>query len=260
MEFVAFGTHFVGVIIIMAFICELVDSSLGMGYGTALTPVLLLMGYGPLVVVPAVLFSEMITGFLAGLFHHEFGNVNFRPDSRDSKIMAVLAALSIVGTVLAVFIAVNIPKWLLTAYIGVLVLVMGLIVLLNRNRTFKFSWKRIGGLGFIAAFNKGMSGGGYGPVVTSGQVLAGVRGRSAVGIASLAEGVASLAGFIMFAVMGNPFPWELAPSLVVGAMLSAPLAAYIVSRIPAGRLTLAIGGLTTGLGGYTLFKLATSIL
>ena len=119
MEFVAFGIHFVGAIIILAFVCELVDSSLGMGYGTTLTPVLLLMGYDPLVVVPAVLFSEMITGFLAGLFHHEFGNVNFRPGSHDFKIMTVLAALSIMGTVVAVYIAMNIPRWLLTGYIGV---------------------------------------------------------------------------------------------------------------------------------------------
>ena len=31
-------------VVLMAFICELVDSSLGMGYGTVLTPVLLAMG------------------------------------------------------------------------------------------------------------------------------------------------------------------------------------------------------------------------
>jgi hypothetical protein len=37
-------------------------------------------------------------------------------------------------------------------------------------------------------------------------------------------------------------------------VLSVPLAAYVVSRIPAGRLTLIIGGLSTALGGYTLMK------
>jgi len=39
----------------LAFVCEFIDSSLGMGYGTSLTPILLLMGFHPLQVVPAVL-------------------------------------------------------------------------------------------------------------------------------------------------------------------------------------------------------------
>ena len=37
------------------FVCELVDSSLGMGYGTTVTPLLLAAGYSPLDIVPAVL-------------------------------------------------------------------------------------------------------------------------------------------------------------------------------------------------------------
>ena len=49
-------------VIPLAFFCEFVDSSLGMGFGTILSPVLLLMGFEALDVVPAVLFSECITG------------------------------------------------------------------------------------------------------------------------------------------------------------------------------------------------------
>ncbi len=63
-------------IILLAFVCELVDSTLGMGYGTTLTPLLLILGYEPIVIVPAVLFSEFLTGISAGFFHHEFGNGN----------------------------------------------------------------------------------------------------------------------------------------------------------------------------------------
>jgi uncharacterized membrane protein YfcA len=66
-------------IILLAFTCELVDSTLGMGYGTTLTPLLLLLGHEPAEIVPAVLLSEFVTGVLAGLFHHEFGNVDLRP-------------------------------------------------------------------------------------------------------------------------------------------------------------------------------------
>jgi len=241
-------------IILMAFVCELVDSTLGMGYGTTLTPLLLLLGYEPVAIVPAVLLSEFVTGVMAALFHHELGNVDLSPGTRDFKISAVLAALSVAGVLLAVGIAVSVPTWVVKLYIGLLVLAIGLGILTIRRREIAFSWRRVAGLGFLAAFNKGISGGGYGPVVTGGQVLAGVRGRSAVGIASLAEGITSAVGVLAYLASGKPIPWHLAPSLLLGAVLSVPLAAYAVSRVSPARLTLAIGGLSTVLGGYTLLQ------
>jgi uncharacterized membrane protein YfcA len=241
-------------IILLAFTCELVDSTLGMGYGTTLAPLLWLLGHEPAEIVPAVLLSEFVTGVLAGLFHHEFGNVDLRPGTRDFKVTAVLTGLSVAGVLIAVGVAINVPSWVVKAYVGVLVLIIGLVILRNHRRQALFSWRRIAGLGFLAAFNKGISGGGYGPVVTGGQVLSGIRGRSAVGIASLAEGITSAVGVLAYLASGMPIPWQLAPSLLLGAVLSAPLAAYVVSRVPAGRMTLAIGGLSTALGGYTLVR------
>jgi uncharacterized membrane protein YfcA len=44
-------------VVILAFFLEVVDASIGMGYGTLLTPVLLMIGFDPLQVVPAVLVS-----------------------------------------------------------------------------------------------------------------------------------------------------------------------------------------------------------
>ena len=241
-------------IILLAFVCELVDSTLGMGYGTTLTPLLLILGYDPIVIVPAVLFSEFLTGISAGFFHHEFGNVDLRPGSQASKVAAVLTVFGIVGVVFAVVIAVNLPAYIVKLYIGLLVLSMGILILLKRDHKSAFSWRRIAGLGLLAAFNKGISGGGYGPVVTSGQVLSGIRGRTAVAIASMAEGVTSFVGVGIYLAIGTPFPWQLAPSLLIGALLSVPLSAYFVSRIPSGRLTLIIGGFTTMVGGYTLLR------
>ena len=86
-------------------------------------------------------------------------------------------------------------------------------------------------------------------------MLAGVRGRSAIGIASLAEGFTSVVGVSMYLLSGTPIAWNLAPSLLLGAVISVPLAAYVVSRIPAGRLTLIIGGFSAALGSYTLVRL-----
>ena len=242
-------------IIILAFICELVDSTLGMGYGIALTPIMLALGFEPIEIVPAVLCSEAITGILAGVFHHGFGNVDLRRGSHDLKIAMVLTASSVIGVLLATIIAINLPGWAVKLYIGVLVLALGLVILLNKNKEYPFSWKRIAGLGWLAAFNKGISGGGYGPVVTAGQVLSGVRGRKAVGITSLAEGVTSIVGFGIYFLSDVSLNGSLLLSLIIGAVISVPISAYIVSRMPAGKLTYIIGGVSTALGGYTLVRL-----
>ena len=50
----------------IAFLCEYMDSSLGMGYGTILTPVLMILGFSPLDVVPCLLLSEALSGTFAG--------------------------------------------------------------------------------------------------------------------------------------------------------------------------------------------------
>ncbi|MCD4739062.1 MAG: sulfite exporter TauE/SafE family protein [Anaerolineae bacterium] len=242
-------------LVVGAFFCELIDSSLGMGYGTTLVPLLLLLGYEPLQVVPAVLLSEFATGVAAGVFHQEFGNVNFRPGTRDFKVMLVMTGLSIVGVLVAVVVAVNIPTWVLKVYVGILVLGIGIVILWYRDREIEFSWRRVGIMGLIAAFNKGMSGGGYGPVVTGGQVLSGVGSRNAIGIASLAEGITSAVGFAAYMVSGAPFPFALAPSLLLGALISTPVAAYVVSRCKMRRLTTMVGGSATLLGAYTLINL-----
>jgi uncharacterized membrane protein YfcA len=241
---------------LLALGCEYIDSTLGMGYGTTLTPVLLLMGYEPMQTVPAVMLSEFLTGILAGILHQECGNVNFKRGSRSRRVVLVLAACSIVGTLLAVFISVNVPSWVIKTYIGVLVLAMGISVLLTMNKKFAFSWKKVVGLGFLAAFNKGISGGGYGPLVTSGQILAGEESKEAIGITSMAEGLVCIVGVIAYAVTGNGgVDWSLAPSLVLGAVCSVPLAALTVKKLPMRGMRWSIGAATTVLGLVTLGKL-----
>jgi len=162
--------HVVGV---LAFFSDLVDSSLGMGYGTTLTPVLLLLGFPVSVVVPSVLLSELLSGLTAGAFHHGCGNISLRKGSADRSVTLVLVATGVVGTVLAVFVALNIPKQVLKGYIGAMVLAMGILVLIFRKHRIHFSWLRIISLGVVSAFNKGISGGGYGPLVVSGQIPSG---------------------------------------------------------------------------------------
>jgi len=242
---------------IIAFISEYLDSGLGMGYGTALAPILIIMGYNPLKVVPAILISQLVTDIAACISHHSLANVNLKINSPDFKIASILGVISSVGVILSVSIALKIPKWLLTLYIGLLVLSMGILILVTINKPMRFSWGKIMGISFLAAFNKGISGGGYGPLVMGGQMLSGVCAKNAVGITAFAEAVTCFIGFIFYLILGKGIDWKLTGLLVLCATGAVPFAALTVKNVNSHKLKKYVGILITILGLLTLLKISS---
>lgn len=265
-------------VLALSFFTEFVDSTLGMGYGTALTPLLLLLGFDPLEVVPAILVSELATGFAAGLTHHRAGNVDLRPRTlnptrvlralraygvgesfrrglpRALRVALFLGLCGIVGAFIGAQAVIGLPGSWVRIYIGLLVLAAGALMLTRRGRPAAFSWRKVTALGLVASFNKGLSGGGYGPLVTSGQILSGIQEKHSIGITSVAEGMTCLAGAVVFAASGTMAGWGLAPYLMAGALLSTPFTALAVRRLDPRRLKGLVGVLACGLGSLTLLK------
>lgn len=242
-------------IIPLAFVCEFMDSTLGMGYGTTLAPILLLMGFEPLQVVPAILLSEFVTGLTAAAFHHSVRNVNFKPNSLDTKVAIVLSVFSVIGTLVAVILAVKLPVKLMKLYIALIVLAMGVIMLVALNRQVRFTWRKIIAVGMVAAFNKGISGGGYGPLVMGGQMLSGIGVKNAVGITSLAEGLTCFVGIILYFLLKSSVDWKLAPWLMAGAVLSVPLSAITLKKLTEKKIKVAVAITIILLGSFALLKI-----
>lgn len=216
----------------IAFFCESIDSSLGMGYGTILTPVLLLMGYKPLEIVPLILFSEFITGIIAATLHHKKGNVNLEFGGKEFKIAFLLTISSIFGTITATYLAFSLSENIIKVYIAILLIIIGISSIITLKKKIKFSWNKILALGLLASFNKGISGGGYGPVVTGGQMLSGIDSKSAIGITSLSEGFTCLIGILSFIYLnGLNFNFSLGIALLCGSVLSIPISVRIISII-----------------------------
>ncbi|MCF8239798.1 MAG: sulfite exporter TauE/SafE family protein [Melioribacteraceae bacterium] len=264
------------VLLVFAFVCEYIDSSMGMGYGTILTPSLIIMGFEPLVIIPAILLSQAFGGLTASMFHHQFKNVTFSRKSMDFKAAVVISGFGVLATIIAALISINLPKIILNSYIGLLILVMGIIVLMNR--TFEFSWKKLIGVGILSAFNKGLSGGGFGPVVTGGQILSGQEHKAAVGVTTLAEAPICLVGFLTYMIGRTAFElnssvidmrfadymelmfsekifqWELYLALIAGSIFVTPFGAFTTKVINKKHLSLILGILITILGLWTLYK------
>ena len=242
------------ILLLLAFFAEYIDSSLGMGYGTILTPLLILAGFPLLQTVAAILFSEFVSGITAGILHHKADNVNFTKDAKSRKVMLLMAACSIGGTLLAVTVALNLSKFYVRLYIGLMLLAIGIFLILKKRTTYIFSWKRITVIGLLAAFNKGISGGGYGPLLTSGQLLSGVKEKNAVAITSMAEGLVCFVAVVIYFFSSIKFDWKLTIPLTLGALISVPGAVWTVKIIPANLIRGQIAYITLFLGVLTVAK------
>ena len=143
----------------------------------------------------------------------------------------------------------------MTSIIGMILIISGLVIIITNKLIFKFSWFRIIILGMIASFNKGLSGGGYGPIVTSGQLLAGIESKNTVGITSFAEALTCLTGLILYFWKSDDINLSLAPYLCIGALLSVPLSGITVKKLDAKKFRMIIGILTLILGTGTFFQM-----
>jgi uncharacterized protein len=240
----------------ITFLSEYLDSGLGMGYGTVLAPILIIMGHDPLKVVPAILISQLCTDIAACFCHHNAGNVNLKFNSKDFKVAMILGLISAIGVIVSVFVAIKIPKWMLTLYIGSLVFFMGILILITHKKPIPFSFHKLCGVSLLASFNKGISGGGYGPLVMGGQLVSGVNAKNSVGITAFAEAITCLVGFIIYIVNGRHIDWKLVWTLVAFAILAVPFAAYTVKRVFADKLKVYIAVFITLLGLLTILRIA----
>lgn len=241
-------------LITLCFSCELMDSSLGMGYGTTLTPILLAVGYNPLQLVPTILFSEFLSGFASSYFHHDTGNVDFTRRSKDFRVALLLALGSVVGVAIGVNVAIHIPTHILKIAIGLIIFIAGVCIWVLHNHTLVYKTWKMFLLASIASFNKALSGGGYGPLMTSGQILSGIKGKSSVGITSFAEGFTCLVGVILFFGQGKELMLDLLIPVVTGALLSVPFSTEFIKRLNETTLKKTIAVLTAFLGLFTIYK------
>lgn len=253
---------------VLAFLFETMDSCAGMGFGTGLTPLLFVIGYEPLQVVPILLISEAITGFTSGFFHQEFGNANFKikkPINRETKVMFYIAIFGCFAIVLSVFLtyySIKIDKSIIKTYVAILVIIMGIVAMIKLKSNYsKYNPKILTFFSALAGFNKGVGAGGYGPVVMLGQIFSGIYEKTATAIVSFSEGIVSIAGigaFVLIPLIKNipiGINFELLPSVFTGGFLAALISPYMVRVFPNKIWKIAIPIYALAIGAYVLIQL-----
>jgi uncharacterized protein len=239
-------------------IAQLVDGSLGMAYGVTSTSVLLAAGTAPAIASASVHLAEVGTTLASGASHWRFGNVDWR-------VVGILAVPGAVGAVLGAYVLVNMTESAEPYMAGVLLL-LGVYVLLRfSSRAVAkrvVSGPRPGGrflgpLGLVAGFLDASGGGGWGPVATSSLLASGrLEPRKVVGSVDTSEFVVALAASIgfLFTLAQEGIDYTVVLALMLGGVIAAPFAAYIVRLLPARVLGTGAGGLIIVTNARTLLN------
>jgi hypothetical protein len=220
------------VLLLLALGCEFMDATIGMGYGTTLTPILLVLGYPVGIVVPAALLSQLLANISVAFFHHKAGNFNFWNDHQTRNTGLIMGLVGLTVSVVTMLFALKLPDRYLRTGITLMVIGIGVFMLVGSRFKIRFRMRNVAILAGVAAFNKAFSGGGYGPLVCGGQVLVGLPVRASVASTAVAEAMVCVAAVVTFYAGGKTVPLFLLLPLVTGALLSTPLSAVTLNRLP----------------------------
>lgn len=238
---------------------QLVDGSLGMAYGVTSTTLLLAIGTNPAAASATVHLAEVGTTLASGASHWRFGNVDWK----------VVVKIGIPGAIGA-FAGATFLSWLSTEIakplMSLLLLGLGLYVLLRFTlrglRTDRLGQplrKRfLTPLGLVAGFMDATGGGGWGPVGTPAILASGrMEPRKVIGSIDTSEffvAVAASLGFLVgLGTAGINPSWALA--LLIGGLIAAPIAAWLVRLVPPRVLGSAVGGIIVLTNVRTLLSL-----
>ena len=244
------------VLLLLALGCEFVDATIGMGYGTTLTPVLLLMGYPVSVIVPCAVLSQLAGNASAAFFHHQAGNVDFLRDRKARGAALVIGGIGMAVSIGTVLLALRLSPGALKVGVSISIIAVGIFLLVKSPFAAKFRLRNVAALGAVAAFNKALSGGGYGPLVCGGQVLAGLDVRAAVGTTAVAEALVCASTAAMYFAGGAALPVAVLVPLTAGSLLSTPASAMVLRRLPTALARKLMGSAVLLLGLLALLKVA----
>jgi siroheme synthase-like protein len=245
------------IMFLTGFIAQMVDGSLGMGYGTISTTFLLANGVNPAIVSSRVHSARVFSSGVSGYSHHRFGNIN-------KKLFRSLVVPGIIGAVLGATLAffaqqyaaiIKIPLSLYTLYLGYFILKKAF----NKNKiTGKV--KRAGWLATIGGFTDSFAGGGWGTLVTSTLISKRKSARYVIGSVCLAEFFVVLFSSITFFILLKSLPIVEIAGLIFGGLLGAPLAAKLVGKVPVKKMFIAIGVLVMLTSLMNFWKVVANLM
>ena len=232
-------------------LAQLVDGALGMAFGVTATTVMLSFGVSPAHASAMTHIAEIFTTAASGASHWWHRNV-------DWTIVKRIALPGIIGGELGETVLVNVDGKFIAPFVTIYLALMGALILARALRAFPVveSTKRgMPAVGFFGGVLDAIGGGGWGPVVTSTLIGGGHVPRKVIGSVNLTEFfVTVVTSATLIVTLGVA---DLSPviPLILGGLVVAPFAGYVVKILPARWMMLAVGCLILVLSGRGILKM-----
>jgi uncharacterized membrane protein YfcA len=234
------------VVAFIGFVAQLVDGSLGMGFGVTTATMLAAVGFSPAAASASIHVVKIGSGLMSGTAHWRFGNVHWRA-------VLMLALPGFVGAFAGAILLSNIAGDVAAPWVSLILAVLGVIVLartvFGRSpaiRLYAPRWRHLGPLGAVGGFVDSIGGGGWGPVTTSTMMAANqLAPNQVIGTVSMSEFIVAIGatlGFLL-ALGSESIPLGATVALLLGALVAAPIAAWAVSRLDHRVLGALVGGM-----------------
>ncbi|MCO8270177.1 sulfite exporter TauE/SafE family protein [Actinoplanes sp. TRM 88003] len=237
---------------------QLVDGSLGMAYGVTSTTLLLAIGTNPAAASATVHLAEIGTTLVSGFSHWKFGNV-------DWKVVFKIGVPGAAGAFAGATFLSGLSTETAAPLMALILLALGLYVFI-RFTTMGLPKGRLGlplrkrflaPLGVVAGFVDSTGGGGWGPVGTPAILASGrLEPRKTIGSIDTSEflvAVAASLGFL-FGLGSENINFAWVGALLLGGVIAAPIAAWLVRHIPPRVLGAAVGGVIILTNSRTLLR------
>jgi uncharacterized protein len=245
------------VLALVGLAAQLVDGALGMAYGVTSSSLLLVAGLAPASASASVHLAELGTTLAAGAAHWRFGNVDWR-------VVRRIALPGGIGAFAGATFLSSISTEAAAPWMAGILLALGAYLLIRFTRPLGERRTRrplrirfLAPLGLVAGFVDATGGGGWGPVATPSLLVSGrMEPRKVIGSVDTSEFVvagAASAGFLI-GLGSEGFVLPTVAALLVGGLIAAPLAAWLVRIVPAQLLGAAVGGLILLTNSRTIMR------
>ena len=237
---------------------QLVDGALGMAYGLTSTTLLLAVGLAPAVASASVHLAEVGTTLVSGAAHWKLGNTDWAA----VRWLALPGGIGAFGgaTLLSNLDGDAARPWIALFLVSLGVYVLVRFAFLGGSVTLREGSLRrplLAPLGLVAGFLDAVGGGGWGPISTPTLLASGrMAPRKVVGTVDTSEFLVALcasAGFLI-SLDRSIIAVPVVAAMLVGGIIAAPIAAWLVRWLHPRILGAAIGGLIIVTNGRTLLN------
>jgi len=224
---------------------QFVDGLLGMGFGITSASLLTVLGYSAVAASAGTHAAKVGTTLVSGGSHWREGNVDWR-------VLITVGVPGAIGAFIGAVVLTSIALDGARIWMAAILFLLGLTIIARFGYdkslfpAMKLRTRNLWPIGLFGGFVDATGGGGWGPVATpSLMTVTKHKPHRIVGTVSASEFLVAASASIgfLFGAGEAGVPWLAVLGLVIGGVITAPIAARLAKKAPTAPLGVAVGGM-----------------